>query len=49
MVLKVGVMQEKLAEKYRIRHSTVGDFKKNEDKIQSFASMMESMGLSKKG
>ena len=47
--LKAGVMQEKLADEYRIGRSTVGDIKKNEDKIRSFASTMESMVISKKG
>ena len=46
---EAGVMQKKLADEYRIGRSTVGDIKKNEDKIKSFALTMESMAISKKG
>lgn len=38
-----------LAEGYGIRSSTVGDIKKNEAKIRSFASTMDSIDMSKKG
>ena len=47
--LKAGAKQEKLAGEYRIRRSTVGDIKKNEDKIRLFGSTMESMAKRKKG
>ena len=36
--LKAGLMQEKLTDEYMIGYLTVGDIKKNEDKIRSFAS-----------
>ena len=47
--LKAGVTQEKLADEYKIRRLTVGNIKKNEDKVQLFMSTMESMAMSKKG
>ena len=47
--LKAGTTQEKLAEECGIRPSTIGDLKKNEDWIRSFALMMESLSMSKKG
>ena len=47
--LKAGATQEKLSHEYGIGRSTVGYIKKNEDKIRSFASTMESMAISKKG
>ena len=47
--LKAGVAQEKLANEYRIGCWTVGDIKKNEEMIRSFASLMECMTIRKKG
>lgn len=47
--LNAGATQAKLADEYGIGRSTVGDIKKSEDKIRSFASTMESMAMSKKG
>lgn len=47
--LKAGATQAKLADEYGIGRLTVGDIKKSEDKIRSFASTMESMAMSKKG
>ena len=47
--LKAGATQENLANECGIRCSSVGDMKKNEDKIQSFALTMESVAMSKKG
>ena len=47
--LKTGATQEKLASEYGIGRSTVGDLKKNEDKIRSFALTMENTAISTKG
>ena len=47
--LKAGTTQEKLAEEYGIGGSMVGDLKKNEDRIRSFALTMEGLSMSKKG
>ena len=47
--LKAGATQVQLAEGYGIGSSTVGDTKKNEAKIRSFAFIMASVNMSKKG
>ena len=47
--LKMGATQEKLASEYGIGRSTVGDLKKSEDKIRSFALTMENTAISTKG
>ena len=41
--LKAGTSHTKLAEEYGIGRMTVGDLKKNEKKIPSFTSTMDSM------
>ena len=46
--LKAGPTQEKLAKQFGIGRSTVHDLK-NEHKLRSFASTMESMAMNKKG
>ena len=46
--LKAGAIQTQLAEEYGIGSSTVGDIRKNEDKIRSFASTMDRMAMNKK-
>ena len=46
--LKAGAIQTQLAEVYGIGRSTVGDIRKNEAKIRSFASTMDSMAMNKK-
>ena len=46
--LKKGESQSSLASEYRIGKSTVGDFKKNEEKIREFATTMESLDVSTK-
>ena len=46
--LKAGATQEKVAEEFGMGCATVGDLKKNEDKIQSFASTMETLTMNKK-
>ena len=46
--LKAGAIQTQLAEEYGIGSSTVGDIRKNEAKIRSFASTMDSMAMNKK-
>ena len=45
--LKAGTTQKKLAEEYGIGRSTVGNLKKNEDRIRLFAFMMESLSIYK--
>ena len=47
--LKAGAIQENLANECGIGCSSVGDIKKNEDKIRSFALTIESVAMSKKG
>ena len=47
--LKGGATQAKLADEYGIGTSTVGEIKKDEAKIRSFASTMDGMAMSKKG
>jgi len=46
--LKKGESQVNLASEYGIGKSTVGDFKKNEEKIREFALTMESLDVSTK-
>ena len=46
--LKKGESQSSLASEYGIGKSTVGGFKKNEEKIREFATMMESVDVSTK-
>ena len=46
--LKKGESQSSLASEYSIGKSTVGDFKKNEEKIREFATTMESLDVSTK-
>ena len=46
--MKKGESQFSLASEYRIRKSIVGDFKKNEEKIRKFATMMEGLDVSTK-
>ena len=47
--LKSGTTQEKLAAEYGVGHSTIGDIKKNQDKLRSFTSMIESLAMSSEG
>ena len=44
--LKSGEMQEKLAIEYGIGGSMIGDIKKTQDKLKSFASTVESFAMS---
>ena len=46
--LKKGESQSSLASKYGIGKSTVGDFKKIEEKVREFATTMESLDVSTK-
>jgi len=45
MYLKAGTFHAKLAKEYRIGRATVGDLKKNKEKIRSCVSTMDSMAL----
>ena len=47
--LKARATQESLADAYGIGRLTVGDIKKNEEKIRSFTLTKESMVISKNG
>jgi len=46
--VKKGESHSILASEYGIVKSTIGDFKKNEEKIRKFASMMENLDMSAK-
>jgi len=43
-----GESQSSLASEYRIGKSTVGDFKKSEEKIRQFSTTMKSLDLNTK-
>ena len=44
--LKSGTTHEKLAAEHGVGHSTIGDIKKNEDKLRLFTSTIESLAMS---
>ena len=47
--LKSGETQGKVATEYGVGRSTIGDIKKTQDKLKSFASTMENFAMSLKG
>ena len=47
--LKSGETQGKVAIEYGVGRSTIGDIKKTQDKLKSFASTMENFAMSLKG
>ena len=47
--LKKGEKQEKLAAEHGVGRSTIGDIKKNQEKLKTFGSTMESLAMSSKG
>ena len=46
--LKKGEAQERIARDFGVGRSTIGDFKKAEDKLRSFAATMENLDVSSK-
>jgi len=46
--LKKGESQSNLASEYRTGKSTIGDFKKSEEKIRQFTTMMKSLDMNTK-
>ena len=47
--LKSGETQGKLTTEYGVGRSTIGDIKKTQDKLKSFASTLENFAMSSKG
>ena len=46
--LKKGEAQERISRDFGVGRSTIGDFKKAEDKLRSFAATMENLDVSSK-